>query len=148
LLAGRDDISFPALSASAEGKHMIHGKAVPAHLTMTIIAFSFLDLPHPPARLPEATGLLLFSLYVLLADFFKLMYHRFSTFKALAQFDPYDVTALIFPLLYSRLMSYHSIHSHHERFRIKSHVLQLITSIQDLEQAKILFLNQQAKPTL
>ena len=127
---------------------MIHGEAVPANLTMTIIAFSLLDLSHPPARLPEATGLLLFSPYVLLANFFKLMYHRFSPFKALAQFDPHNVTALIFPLLYSRLMSYDRIHFQHERFRIKSHVLQLITLIQDFEQGKILFPNQQAKTTL
>jgi hypothetical protein len=93
---------------------MIHGKAVPANRAMTIIAFSFLDLPHPPGRLPEATGLLLFSPYVLLTDFFKLMYHRFSTFKAPAQFDPYNVTTLIFPFLYFSLMFYDSIHSQHE----------------------------------
>ena len=108
---------------------MIHSKAVPAHLTMAIIAFSFLDLPHPPARLPEATGLLFFSPYVLLANFFKLIYHRFSLFKAFVQFDSNYITALIFPLLYSRLMSYHSIHFQHKRFRIESHVLQFIPSI-------------------
>ena len=101
---------------------MIHGKAVPANNTMTIIAFSFLDLPHPPGRLPEVTGLLLFSPYALFTDFFKLMYHRFSTFKVLAHFDPYDVTTLIFPLLYSGLVFYDSVHFQHERLRIKSHV--------------------------
>ena len=108
---------------------MIHGKATPAHLAMTVITFSFLDLPHPPVSLPEATGLLLFSPYILLADFFKRIYHRFSPFRVLLQFDPQNVTALISSLLYSRLMSYDSIHFQHKRFRIKSHVLQRITSI-------------------